>query len=505
MPQALPKNAWLVLFCISLAQLMSVMNVTFIFTALPQIAIDLHTSLAGVQWIVIANTLTLAATVPLWGRLSDIYERKDLFLLGIAMFVVGAAIASQANGTTLLIAARALQGLGGASMMANALAIVTDVFPLYHRGMAYGLLSVMVSSGGALGPAVGGTIITHFGWDAAFLFITAMGLIILALAWAFVPRGHGVRRREPVDWLGAVILGGALATMLLAVTRGQTWGWDSNRIVGLFTAGGCLLLVFLLLENRSRFPLIRLGQFRNISLATAQLAALFSLGAISVHDFIVPFFWQAARGYSAQEAGLLMLPFPVGSLVGAPLSGRLLRHGNARALSLLGLGFVLAGLLAASQITVDTAMANVFWRFWLVGFGFGFFISPNNSLVMSLVPAWGRGSASGVLGMFRMIGAATGTAVSGTVLGAVISGQYLGLSGSLVTKQDFLAVRGDPARLFQLNRAFEDGFEAAFLVSIGFTLTAMLLTVFSTGRLAEAAEQPEEARKQEAGSLSELP
>lgn len=509
MSQALPKNAWLVLFCVSLAQLMSVMNVSFIFTALPQIAIDLDTSLTDVQWIVIANTLALAATVPVWGRLSDIYERKDLFVFGIFVFVLGAAVGSQANSTMWLIIARTLQGIGGGSMMANSLAIVTDVFPLYHRGLAYGLLAVMVSSGGALGPAVGGTVITHFGWEAAFLFITGLGVVILGLAWFFIPRGQSVRRREPVDWLGAVFLGAGLGSALLAVTRGRTWGWESSQTIGLFAAGACLILVFILLENRRRFPLIRLQQFRDLSLSTGLFATLFCFAGISVHDFLMPFFWQAARGYSAQEAGLLMLPFPVGILMGAPLSGRLMRHWDVRALSLAGLGLLLIGMIMITQITIGMSMADIFWRVYLAGFGFGVFISPNNSIVMSFVPAWSRGSASGLLGMFRMTGSATGTAISGTVLGTVIASQYAGLPGALVTKQDFADVQGDPGRLVQLNHAFENGFSAAFFVSMGFIVAAFVLAAFAKGGVEEEIEvEPEPAERKlqpETTGLAEFP
>jgi EmrB/QacA subfamily drug resistance transporter len=510
MSRELPKNAWLVLFCISLAQLMSVMNVSFIFTALPQIAIDLDTSLADVQWIVIANTLALAATVPVWGRLGDIYERKTLFVFGIFLFVVGAAVGSQADSVSILIAARALQGLGGASMMANSLAIVTDVFPLYHRGMAYGLLAVMVSSGGALGPAVGGVVITHFGWDAAFLFITGLGVLILTLAWFFIPRGQGISRREPVDWLGAVILGAGLGSTLLAITRGRTWGWESSRTIGLFAAGACLLLVFVLIENRKRFPLVRLELFRDVSLASGLFATAFCFAGISVHDFLMPFFWQAARGYSAQEAGLLMLPFPLGILMGAPLTGRLMRHWDVRALSLAGLGLLLLGIIMISQVTIGMSLANIFWRVYIAGFGFGMFISPNNSIVMSFVPAWSRGSASGLLGMFRMTGSATGTAISGTVLGTVISSQYAGLSGSLVTKQDFLAAQGDPGRLIDLNHAFENGFSAAFLVSMGFIVAAFALAIFAKGGVEQELEEEEAEQEKlplhpEPTSLAEFP
>ena len=489
------KNPWVVLFAVSLAQLTSVMGVTFLFTALPQIAIDLNTNLGGAQWIVIAYTLAMAATVPLWGRLSDLRERKDLFLLGVLLYAGGGILGSFAQTTEMLIFARAIQGLGGASTMANSLAIVTDVFPAKDRGLAFGVLGVMASGGGALGLVVGGVVISHVGWEATFQLIAGLGAFVFAIAAWGLPRGNVRKRNEPVDWLGAVLLAAALGSALLAITRGQQWGWESGRVLSLFASGLTLGLLFLVVEQRSRFPLVNLSLFKSRAFTLGQLAGLFSLGAISTSDFLMPFFWQAARGFSAQEAGLLMVPFSAGIFMSAPLAGRLMKNFAPRTLSLVGLLIVIAGAFAIAQVRLDMSLANILWRPWLAGAGFGMFFAPNNAVVMSSASSWARGSASGVLGMFRMVGVATGIAVSGVVLGTVVADKYEGLQSSLVTRQDFARAANDPQALTQLNAAFEDGFQMAFYVSIVFVLVGLFFTLLSPSQIEEAPEAVEEEER----------
>ncbi|HXG35531.1 MAG TPA: MFS transporter, partial [Dehalococcoidia bacterium] len=243
--------------------------------------------------------------------------------------------------------------------------------------------------------------------------------------------------------------------------------------------------------RRHSYPLVDLSMFRFRVFALGQFVALFGLTAISTHDFLMPFFWQGARGFAAQEAGLMLIPFSAGIFSGAPLAGRMIHRFGARSLMAVGLVFVIVGLALISQLTVHSSIPDVVWRSWLCGFGFGMYFTPNNHIIMSAIPSWQRGVASGVLGMFRMIGAAVGTAVSGTIVAIIVTNRFEGLSGSLVTKQDFALAASDPQRLERLNNAFSDGFQAAFLVALAFVTIALLLTIMLPSRI----EEPEEAEE----------
>ena len=459
------SNPWLVLFTIALGIFMVVIDMTILNIALPAISGAMNASLAEVEWTLISYALLLTGLVPFFGRISDVLGRKRLFIIGVLIFGVASFLAASAPSIIWLIAARLLQAFGGALITSNALAIITDTFPEGKRGTAMGVQAILISGGAAIGPTLGGFLVTHFGWPAIFYVNVPISLIAAALALYTLPPLQTHRTLEPIDWTGTGLMVIGLGSMLLGITKAPDWGWDSIAVETLLVAGLILLGLFVWHEMKVPHPLIDISLFRIRQFAAGQAAGVFATIPLATLGLLVPFYWQGLRGYSAQEAGLLMLPVPLALMFVAPASGRLSDTIGARGLATAGLGFIMLALFLISQITATMSIWNVLWRMSILGIGIGMFMAPNNNSVMSSVPANRRGIASGLLGMFRYTGQSLGIAFGGTVFAhfAVFNGFTLKGLPSVSSLSDLAS---NPDALESFRQAFIHGLGAAFLCAI---------------------------------------
>lgn len=462
------ENPWPALLSVALGQFMVVVDVTILNIAVPSIALDLDAALPDLEWTLIAYSLTMIGLVPLFGRISDVVGRKRLYLTGLAIFAAASGLAAMSQGIGHLIAARVLQAVGGALITSNTLAILTDVFPPGRRGIAMGLQSVVISGGAALGPALGGLLVTSFGWEAVFLVNVPVGVLSAAMALVVLPELRSGRRGEPLDVVGAgLLLGGLLAT-LLGLTRAPAWGWSDGRTLGALAVGVPLLASFAVWQTRAHYPLVEPSLLRIRPFVAGQVAGLFATMTLVSMVFLLPFYWQLLRGYSAQEAGLLMLPTPVGLMVTAPIAGRLSDRLGSRELTTLGLILAAGGALLLSGLNAATPILDALWRLLLFGVGLGMFLAPNNSAVMSAAPAGDRGVASGLLALFRFTGQALGIAFAGTLLLHAAGAEDLPLIG-----EAGLAAGAD----LQASKAsFVVGFRTVCLAAVPIALAGAMLS-----------------------------
>ncbi len=467
-------NPWLVLFSVGLGLFMVVIDITILNIAMPAIAGELDASLPQVQWILIAYTLALTGLVPFFGRVSDVLGRKRLFVIGVSAFAAASLLAASSRTIGWLIAARVLQAGGGALITSNVLAIITDTFPKGKRGTAMGVQAILISGGAAVGPTLGGLLVTRFGWEAVFLINVPIALVAALLATVTLPPLRSHRTLEPLDWLGAGLLFAGSSALLLGVTKAPDWGWGSPAVWSLIPAGIGLLGLFVWRERRAPYPLIDLSLFRIRAFTAGQTAGAFATIAMATVMLLMPFYWQGVRGFSAQTTGLFMLPLPLAFMVVAPLSGRLSDRVGARGIASSGLGLVMLALLAFSGITATSPVPDVLWRLLLLGVGMGMFIAPNNNAVMSAAPDDKRGVASGLLGMFRYTGQSLGVAFGGTVFALFASGGGAGAIPLPVPERLAASVSdAEPAA----TAAFIHGLHAAALGAIPLAAVGVALSL----------------------------
>ncbi len=462
-------NPWIVLVAVALGMFMVVVDVTILNVALPTIARNMSAPLTSVQWSLIAYTLVLAALVPIWGRVSDVLGRKRLFIIGVIVFGAASLLAAFSSGILELVGARIIQAIGGSLITTNALAIITDAFPEGKRGTAMGIQAIMISGGAAVGPTLGGYLVTRFGWQAVFLVNVPVAVVAALFSVAVLPRIRSNRRLEPIDWKGAALLLSGLPLTLLGVTKGPDWGWGSPQVITLIVVGVVIMGLFILLELRTKYPIIDLSLFRVRAFAAGQVAGVFATLSLSSMMLLIPFYFQALRGFSAEKSGLLMLPMPLTIMIVAPISGRISDRIGARGVATTGLLFLMAGLFLFSRLEPSMPLWDVLWRFVVFGGGLAMFMAPNNNAVMSSVPPKRRGTASGLLGTFRFTGQSVGVALAGTVFAAVAGISLSGFGGAHLA--------ASPAKVKAFQDSFIHGLRAAAYAGIPFAAVGVVLSL----------------------------
>lgn len=484
------SNPWLVLGSVSLGLFMVVVDISILNIALPTIAADMKADLSEVEWTLIAYTLALTGLVPIFGRISDVIGRKRLFLTGIIIFALGSLVAASSVNLGMLIGARLIQALGGGLITSNTLAIITDTFPAGKRGAAMGIQAILVSGGAALGPTLGGFLVTNLGWQAVFLVNVPVGVVAATTAFFVIPPLKSNRTLEPIDWVGAGLIMGGFSSLLLGITKGPDWGWTNTSILLPLGVGIALSVTFIWWELRRKFPLVDLSLFKIREFAAGQTAGIFATIALSSMMLIMPFYWQGLRGFSAEKAGVLMLPMPLSLMVVAPLAGRYSDKLGARGLATTGLVIIMVGLFLISRVGAEMQVWDVLWRLSVFGAGLGMFMAPNNNAVMSSVPAARRGIASGLLGTFRYTGQSLGVALAGTVFASFVTG-HGGLSGAMPSPETMHRLAADPAALAAFQHSFMRGMHAAALSGIPFAGVGAILSLLrgSVGQQSETGQE----------------
>jgi len=411
------RSKVLVLAGTMLGLLVAAVNQTVVSTALPRIVGELG-GVGMFSWIITSFMLTSTAVVPLVGKLSDVYGRKPLFMLGIGLFMVTSAIAGLSQNIVQLIVFRALQGLGAGTLMANAFAAIGDVFPPAERGKYQGLFSAVFGLASVVGPAVGGALTDHLSWRWVFYVNIPFGLLALAvLGWGF-PGLPQRPARPQVDYLGVASMMLAVVPLLLAlVWGGDQYPWLSGQVLGLLALAGAGLILFLLAEARAADPLLPLGLFRNRVFVVANsvtfLTGIAMFGAIS----FIPLFVQGALGASATHSGLVTMPMMLGMVTSSTIAGQMVsRLGRYRALVLVGASLMTLAMYLLSLMDAGTDQATAVRNMVVLGVGLGMSMPVLGLVVQNALPYRLLGVASASSQFFRQVGGLLGVAVFGTLM-----------------------------------------------------------------------------------------
>ncbi|WP_342618055.1 MFS transporter [Rhodoferax sp. GW822-FHT02A01] len=400
---------------LSLSILLSSMGTSIANVGLPALAQAFGAPFQAVQWVVIAYLLAITTLIVSVGRLGDLVGRKRLLLAGIALFTLASVVCGISPWLWLLIAARALQGLGAAVMMALTMAFVGQTVPKAKTGSAMGLLATMSAIGTALGPSLGGALVSEFGWPALFLINVPMGILTFVLAWRHLPMDRRALAHLPpgFDHLGAFLLALTLAAYALAMTTGRShWEALNYALLGAATLG---VGAFVWVQATAGSPLIHLALFRNRALC-ASLAMNALVSTVMMATLVVgPFYLARGLGLATSMVGAVMSVGPLISVFGGVVSGRMVDRWGTSRITLAGLVAMTLGALALCNIPAALGIAGYVTGIAILTPGYQLFQSANNTAVMVDVQADQRGLISGLLTLSRNLGLVTGASVMGAV------------------------------------------------------------------------------------------
>jgi EmrB/QacA subfamily drug resistance transporter len=398
----------------SIALFMVVLDNLVVSTALPVIRVDLGAGIEQLEWTVNAYTLTFAVFLLTGAALGDRFGRRRMFALGLGLFTVASAAAALAPTIEWLIAARAVQGIGGAIVTPLTLTILSDAFPAERRGVALGAWSGIAGLAVATGPLVGGAVVEGISWQWIFWLNVPIGIVLLPLAALRLRETHGPDKALDLPGLGLASAG--LFGIVYGLVNGNADGWGSPTIVSSLAAGAAFLAAFVAWELRAPEPMLPLRFFRDRAFAAANGASLFMYFGMFGSIFLLTQFFQTAQGYSPLESGLRVLPWTMMPIFVAPLAGALSDRIGGRPLMAVGLALQAVGLgWIAAVSTADVGYASLVAPFVLSGTGMAMFFAPVANVVLSAVSTAEEGKASGANNAIREIGGVFGVAVMASV------------------------------------------------------------------------------------------
>lgn len=394
----------------SVPMFMATLDNLVMTTALPVLRTELSATLEQLQWMVNAYTLSFATLMIAAATLGDRWGRRRVFVAGIVVFALASIASALATSAELLIAARAVQGVGAAAIMPLSLTLLAGAVPAARRAMAIGIWGGVSGLGVALGPVIGGAVVDGISWEAIFWINVPVAVVAVPLVFWALPESHG--RRQPLDLAGLALAGAGILSLTWAIIRGNDDGWGSATVVGGMVLSALLLALFLVRESRTDHPLIPLRLFRVRSFAVANGSALvFSFGVFGL-VFLLAQYLQIGMGYTPLEAGIRTLPWTAAPMIFAPIAGMLAPRVGVRPLLTLGLAMQAAGLAWQGLIvsTDGLVYADLVPGLALAGIGMGLTFAPSATAVLFDMAPDDHGTASSVNATIREIGGALGIA-----------------------------------------------------------------------------------------------
>ena len=410
------NRKWWTLASVSFALFMIMLDNTVVNVALPTIQEDLRIGVAELEWVVTGYALSFAVLMLSGGKIADMFGRRRVFLIGLAIFTLASLLCGLAGNAELLISARVLQGVGAACMMPATLSIITATFPPRERGAALGIWAGVSAMALASGPLVGGLITEHIGWNWIFFINVPVGLIGLVAARVIIPESKDTSKEQRLDLPGLLTSGIALFALVYALIEANSRGWTSPLILSLFAIALVSGAAFVILELRQRLPLFDMTLFRNPTFAGANTVALLVSLAMFGVFFFISLFMQNVLGYSAVRAGAAFLPMTILIILVAPVAGKASDRLGSRWLMTGGMTLVACSLLIFAQLQPDSSYLRLLPGMVFGGFGMAITMTPMTAAALSSVPVDKAGVGSGMLNTFRQVGGSLGIAVMGAIL-----------------------------------------------------------------------------------------
>ena len=458
--QSAERRKWLALVLLAMAQFMVVVDASITNVALPSIGEALRIDQDDLSWVVNAYVLVFGGFLLLGGRLADFLGRRRIFMAGLVLFALASLVGGFAESEGVLIAARAVQGLGGALMSPAALSILQTTFTEgAERNKALGVWGAVAGSGGAVGVLLGGVLTDGLGWQWVLWVNVPVGIGAALLAPRLIAESRVTSATRTFDAAGAVSITAGLAILVYALVDATDAGWGSAQTLGLLALAAALIAAFVVVELRSAHPLVPFRFFRNRTVTGADVTGLLVGAGLFAMFFFLSLYMQQVLGYDALDAGVAYLPLALSIIVSAGVASQLVTRMGFKPVLLGGLLLVAAGLVWVSFISVDgTYASDILGPSILTGLGLGFSFVPLTVAAVSGVRPDDAGLASGLINTAQQVGGALGLAVLATIAN--------GRRDSVLE-----AAGGNPQAL---PAALVDGFSAAFLAGAGLILLAVV-------------------------------
>jgi EmrB/QacA subfamily drug resistance transporter len=469
----------LALVLLAAAQFVVVLDASIVNVALPSIGTDLHFSESNLQWVVNAYVLVFGGFLLLGGRAADLLGRRRVFMGGLVLFGAASLVGGLANSEGMLIAARAVQGLGGALLSPAALSIITTTFREgSERNRALGVWGAVAGAGGAAGVLLGGVLTDSLGWQWVFFVNTPVTLAAAAVAPALIAESRSESARRHFDAFGAVAVTAGLSLLVYAMVRASNDGWGSASTIGLFAGAAALLAAFVGWEMRSPAPLVPFRIFRLRNLTVANIVGVLTGAALFSMFFFVSLYMQRVLGYSPLKAGLSYLPLALTIIISAGVASQLTTRLGFKPVLVAGMGLVAVGLLLFSGISPNgTFLADVLPASVIAAAGLGFAFVPITIASQTGVRPEDAGLASGLINTSQQIGGALGLAVLSTIATSRTSDVMAASHGARSA----------------LPNALTEGFQSAFTAGAAFAIAGVVLALVLLrtrgGRLPEPAAE----------------
>jgi len=466
-PARAPTNKWLVTLSVTFGTLMGAIDISIVAVATPHLHGTLNATVEEMTWVTTGFVIATVVVMPLTAFLGRLFGQKRVYLFSLGLFVIGSVLCGFARTLPMMVAFRALQGMGAGALQPTEQAILRQTFPPEEQGMAMALFGLAVVVGPAIGPTLGGFIIDNYSWPWIFFINVPIGILALFMVTRFVHEPEDIRRanleaarrqRGNLDWLGIVLMAIGLATLQYVLEEGSGNDWFASRAIAVCTFVAIFVLAaFVIRELTAPFPAVDLRLFKDSVFLSGTLIGAVMFAILMSITFLLPLFMQQLLGFPALDAGEALMPRALAMMIGIPLVGRIYNRVQPRVLIIIGVLLVAFSAYLMSHYTLATSARSVVAAIMIQGFGFAAIFVPLTTVALAHIPRYRLTDATGLNSLLRQIGGSLGLAAFATLLPHFMATARTGLAahaypgrpemiGRLAALQAGLVARGvDPA------------------------------------------------------------